>query len=229
MFLFFVLSFCWFYFLGVDVIKYDEYGLIVQHRPDEPDYADGGDSCMKTSIAVISGIVSPMDLGYFTTYNALVVRHPHQVPYCNPDETSRDQLIPFLAACKLYPEFNIRNKFLRTYDFTDIIKNYKYRINKDLLISPSIQWFMRKCSGDDSYSWLGDKALRADILYASKISPEHELNQLMCQCIILGKEYVQLLCKSHPDWRKNLRDYYCGWRDQAELYEAFVNKIEKEL
>ena len=205
------------------MIKYDEYGLIVQHRPDEPDYAYGGDSCMKTSIAVIGGLTSALKLDAFVNSNYEVLRHPFISPYNKTSETSRDQLIPLLAAARLSK---------RPYFASVISDNYKYRINKDLLISPSIQWFMRKCAGDDSYSWLGDKMIRLDIWYASKRDPDHELNQLFCMCLVLGKQYVQLLCKSHPDWRKNIRDYWgteTKFRFQPEIGEAFIQRIEQEL
>jgi len=213
------------------MIKLDQYGLIGQHRPGEPNYLDMGDSCMKTSLAVIGGIISDKLLGYFLVqerHNELgnyllsnkVIRSPSSKEYSDPKKTSRDQLICFMAALALTNHKYVNKNIMYC--------SYKYRINKDLLISPSIRWFMRKCEGDDYYSWLGDKMIRLDIWWASK-NTDKELNQLFCMCLVLGKDYVKLLCDSHPDWRKNLRDYWCGWRDQAEIGEAFIKRIERNL
>ena len=196
------------------MIKRDEYGIIGQHRRDEPDYLDMGDSCMKTSIAVIGGLCHRTDLFYFYE-KGLVVRHPYDKEYNNPKDTSRDQLICLMAA-----------KYLMGYHSA---LDYSCFINKDFLGMPDIQWFMRKCKGDNRKSWLGDKTLRASIWYAAKHDPDHELNQLFCICLVMGREYVELLCESHPDWRKNLTDYWGGWRDQPEIGGAFIKRIGKEL
>ena len=201
------------------MIKYDEFGLIVQHRPDEPDYADGGDSCMRTSIAVLSGITRA-NLTFFFK-DGLIVRHPFQKEYCDPKETSRDQLIPWLSAMFAI-EYRPKT-------------NYKLFINKDFLGLPHIQWFIRTVSGENCTNFLtiGKVFMVADIKFMCKYKPDHELNQAYCIALTLdrayGTEFTKLICNKHPDWRKNLRDYYCGWRDQSELGEAFIQRIEQEL
>jgi hypothetical protein len=206
------------------MIVTDDLGLIGQHRPDEPnnpEYPDFYDSCMRTSIAVICGI-SDASIVHFLDNKFRCVRHPKY----SHTLTSRDQIIPLIAA------FKLSNRYCSELYCRTILMNYNLFINKDFLGMPDIQWFFRKCKGDNSYSWLGDKALRASIWYASKIKPNHELNQAILVAFICGRKYLKLLCSSHPDWRKNLRDYYgteTSFRFQPELGESYVRWVEKRI
>jgi hypothetical protein len=205
------------------MIVTDEFGLIGQHRPDEPnnpEYPDYYDSCMRTSIAVICGLIEDKNILYhFMDREYRCIRHPKYTH----DLTSRDQLIPLLAAFALAR---------RPLTVQTILDNYSMFINKDFLGMPDIQWFFRKCEGDDSFSHIGDITLRLSIHYAAKCDPDHELNQLILICAVCGDDYLKLLCKSHPDWRKNLRTYYGddnNFRFQPELAEAFIAWVEKRI
>lgn len=198
------------------MIVRDRLGIIGQHDPNNPEYLDFGDGCFKSCMANIAGL-DHCSITHFLTDDWEIVRHPTDSKWSNSDLTSRDQLIPWLAACYFA-------SCTKTVEYT-LSRNYHWRINKDLLIDPSIRWFMRRCSGDNSYSWLGEKALRLGIRYAGKT--DHELNQIICLCLVLG--YIKELCAAVPDWEKRLHDYWSQWRDNREIADGLILRIKKEL
>ena len=198
------------------MIPRDSLGIIGQQQPDGS--IDFGDGCFKTCMANIAGL-EHCSVRHFQRDDGKIVRHPTDPKWSNPDLTSRDQLIPWLAACHF-----VGCKYLV---WCTLKPNYyfSYRINKDLLIDPSIRWFMRRCSGDNSYSWIGDKFLRLNIWWASKT--DHEIHQLLVMAWVLG--YLDYFCAKVPDWENRLCDYWDGWRGQPEISNALILKIKKEL
>lgn len=195
------------------MIVRDNLGIIGQQQDDGS--IDFGDGCFKSCMANIAGL-NYCSVMHFQEADGRIVRHPTDLKWSNPDLTSRDQLIPWLASCW----FNGCTGFVFR-----ALRNYQWRINKDLLIDPSIRWFMRRCSGDKNHSWLGEKFLRLNIWYAGKT--DHELNQLVAICLVLV--YIKELCASVPDWEKRLHDYWSGWRGQKEVADALILRIKKEL
>ncbi len=199
------------------MIKRDEIGIIVQHDPNIPSYGDAGDSCNRSGIMSLSGSVLDQALmGQFITADGLLVRHPTQIPWNDPSKTSRDALVTAIAGMSVEQAQKLRN-------------SYNWFINKDFLM-PDVRNHLKLCSGQKG-SVLGYFMLGVSIAYAAIIQPEHELNQLMTMCIVAGPKWVKLLCKEHPDWKKNITDYWSGYpfRDQAEIGQAFIARVEQEL
>ena len=195
------------------MIKIDNLGLIGQHSPDVADYLDFGDSCMKTSIAVIGGLASPHLLDLFITRDNLIVRHPTDEKWSDPKLTSRDQAVCLMAALALCREYKSFPK-------------YKWFINKDIMFMPDVSWFQRVARGERGHSHSGSVMMNLSILYAAKFDSSHELNQLFCMALVLGDSFVRKLCKAHPHWQGNLIFYWGGWRDQPEIGLAFINRIK---
>ena len=208
------------------MIKRDSYGIICQHHiyfPENP--IDGGDSASRTGIMALCRSIQDRNLlSSFITDDKKLIRHPNQPRWNDPKNTSRDQLIPFLAGC-----WSANAIFYSK----ELSKSYGFWINKDFL-DPAVQLHIQFCAGNWNTKWklIGFPWLRASIFWATKIKPSNELNQILCMCIMADVErpsYLKLLCESHPDWRKNVTEYWSGWRDQKEIGEAFIECVEQHL
>lgn len=68
----------------------DNLGLILDNT------GDAGDSCNRTGLYYGFSKDPYNKLNYFVNYNGICVRHPIQVPWNNPNNFSRDQLIPLI-------------------------------------------------------------------------------------------------------------------------------------
>lgn len=222
------------------MLRTDVIGLIGQHDKNDPSYLDFGDSCFKTSMAAIGRLDNYKDLLLsFLVSDGSVIRHPKtRIPdgqnspnmdkWADPKETSRDQLIPYVVALYLCGY----RSAVRMID-----DRYTWFINKDIL-SPSVQLIKKICAGRTP-NWfiktVGTKMIEVDIWWSTKIRPDHELNQMICVCLVMGKQYIQKLCSQHPDWKKNIRDYYGGpkedegWRDNKEIGEALILVVEDAI
>lgn len=199
------------------MIVRDESGLIGQHDPNVPSYLDFGDSCNRCGIMSLSGSEQDRSvMSQFVLADGSLVRHPAQAPWNDPAKTSRDALVT--ATAGMSPELALK-----------VQNRYKLFINKDILM-PDVRNHLRLCAGLPG-TLTGYLFLNISIVYAAKVQPEHELNQLMSMCIVAGPKYVKMLCKMHPDWKANITEYWAGYpfRDQAEIGQAFIAKIEQEL
>lgn len=194
-------------------IKRDEFGIICQHDPTNPGYLDGGDSANRTAMMALCG--SEQDIKQLPKFivGGKLVRHPCQPKWNDPAETSRDQLVPVLAALWRSPYQIALNPYF------ELLRNYRFRINKDVLLPHH-----RLQTG----FWL-----KADIWWNCKVKPWHEQNQIQALCIAAGPEWVKRYVDSHPDFRHATRLYWGGpayapecWRGQAEIGELIIAKLE---
>lgn len=210
------------------MIVRDNNGIICQHYKDDTPI-DGGDSASRTGIMATCGSERDMSLlKWFFVFSdkfkyAEIVRHPFQEKWNNPKLTSRDQLVCFASGC--YYCFDLTS----TMWIKSILRKYKFNINSDIL-APDVKLHLHLCAR--SMPWwapIGYAYLRLAILWACFVRPDDELNQILCQCLVAGRQYVRMLTKLHPDWKKNVMDYWGGWRDQKEIGEALIEKVMKNI
>lgn len=199
------------------MIHRDPLGHPGQHDLNDPAYLDFGDSDFKAAMFSIGGSFFDRDLIENYVVNGQLVRHPSDPKWKDPKLTSRDQLVAYITA--LYFAGKIALAKI-------LAERYYWHINKDIF-APDLMWHKQVCAGNPHTWWrfIGQPWLCISIFWSTKIKPDHELNQILCQCLVAGKPFVTMLTVLHPDWKKNLREYWGNWRDNSEVGEALIKKV----
>lgn len=210
----------------------DRFGIIIQHnfkQPEDQSQYDGGDSISRTGIMALCGShkdAVTMETDYWTPSGEFV-RHPYDKDprWRNYKESSRDQLVCAVAG-------------MNKYQAKKVLERHKWmRINKDFL-APDVMLHMHICAEEKSWFWslIGYPWLMLSVLWSCYVTPKHELNQIICQCIKAGKFFLQFLCDHHPDWKENLEAYWGVesynhgyWRNQPEIAYCLIGKVEEVL
>lgn len=222
------------------MIVRDSDGIIVQHKIHDPSYQDGGDSAHRTGIMSLCG--SLQDQYNLPMFNerGLVVRHPEQGVYDDPRSTSRDQLVPYMAGLYEAGMYKIaegvalkcRNRGWYAQNVLTLgLTEKPWYMGPDVLM-PDVQNHMLDCARMPVTKWgrrVGDAWLLASLVWSTKIKPWDEQNNIICMCIIRGKEWVHRYVSMHPDYIKATTDYWCSWRDQPEIASELLKRIDKEL
>lgn len=197
----------------------DPHGILVQHDIYSPiPYStDAGDSASRVALGALAGSYPETQaLKLWTELN----RHPYDKIWSDSKLMSRDQVVCLVAGLSV-----IQGPFyekLRSSGFPG------YFVNKDFLnfdVRIMLKKALNKKLNVIDYV-LGYPMTVVSILWACYIKPEHELNQIFAQTMIVGPWAVRLIKKLHPDWEENLKTYYNGWRDQAELGAMLIEKIK---
>lgn len=207
------------------MIVRDRWNIICQHYKDDTPI-DGGDSASRTGIMALCGSkidVENLEAFFVWEENGWkIVRNPSQPKWNDPKLTSRDQLVCFAAGCF----FANNSAKVRAKSFPYV---YRFNINSDVL-APDVKLHLNLCASIVPWwSLFGYLWLRMAILWACFVRPEDELNQILCQAIVAGKKYVRMITILHPNWIKNVQDYWGGWRDQEEIGEALIQKVKEYL
>jgi hypothetical protein len=159
------------------------------------------------------GIDKSIVAKYFDKHNNLV-RHPIE---CNdPCDFSRDQMVPLVSAM---------NQGLALMYFNKMKDRHFIAPNGDVL-SSSVVNHLKICAGLKP-KLLGKLDLILGIAWSSFVDKKHEVNQLLCLCKIAGPGYMKLLIMLKKDLDQNIRDYYCGWRNEPEFGEYLISKIRE--
>jgi hypothetical protein len=221
------------------MIRRDEHGIICQHDPADPSYMDGGDSSHRTGIMAMCG--SARDK--FLLANFILFgkgrRHPSQKDYSDPRSWTRDQLIPTMAGLKETGRtYDARKLFMSHLKRGFICQNElnihlepKAWYDRDIL-SPSHIGHLILCAKVYPlypfliFSWLW---MTLDLLWTTKVTPTKESNQPIVMFITAGKFWVKAFNWLQPNWRDTVRSYWGGWRDQSEIGEALIKKVEENL
>jgi len=202
------------------MIVRDSYGLIVQHRRNDSRYADGGDTASRMGIWNLCHPENQTPLTAFVRAWRKLVRHPYQEEWDNPDKTSRDQLVCYVAGADI-----TSCKIARS--------AYWFNINSDILL-PDVQLHLSlRADHWTKYLWFipGTINLYLSVLWACFVKPDHELNQLIC--VISShpwkRWFFRELNSLNPEWSYNLHEYWCEWRDQREICEALMSYVSREI
>jgi hypothetical protein len=202
---------------------------------------DFGDSAHKTGIlAFCNSIRDQENLPVFEVKPGLMVRHPTQVPWNNPWNCTRDQLLAFSAGCWRAKQYDIVKRLLSQHyerpnplgipscqnRERDCPGTGKGALEVDIL-DPTHLMFLRICSGKfDAYlDPLGQFMLQVAI-EATEKDVSLEKNQLILQAIVCGR--LDLYVLVHDNYKENLR-YYWERQSQPQIGEAFIDLIEHEL
>lgn len=210
----------------------DEWGFILQVPTLDPD-----DSPVRNGMLALAG--SEFDQNVmpgFVLEDGSCIRHPYSTikrddNLClnDPKANSRDQLIVTVAGLWAGDEVFLLEK---------IRSRYWININKDIL-SPTHKWFIAKAANHWSqYLWAipGFIFLSLDIFWHGFLNPGHELNQIIAICSVMGDEWLKTLCKIHPNWQRNVEDYFGVhpwshgyWRGQPEIAYAVIKYVNSRI
>jgi hypothetical protein len=201
-------------------------------KPLVPQSIDHGDCAARTGILAMCGSEIDIELIPKFIKGGLLTRHPTSTvntgtaPHNDPKSLSRDQLVGWAAGV----DFTKIKSLEDAYNVQDCLYHYAKEgwVNADFLpydvrlflylkSKLSIPWKIEK---------IGMLWLPVSIWWQCKHNSDHELNQLICVLSKFDKKYMRMMVSHHPDWKKNLRDYYCGWRNLPEMYELLVKFVE---
>lgn len=199
------------------MISRDAQGLPIRIREDgSVDYTD---SAFLTGMLSLFG--SNIENPWVYATRGGLVRHPTGDEYVsNPANTSRDQLVAWMSSFRKCPEF---------FSYTS-----KWFINKDFL-PPHVKLYLYIKFGKKaplwlypiSYLWMFFDLLisHAIVPRFQKVEDQHELNQALCVYHELG--LIKVLLAVHPNPDENMKDYYCRWRNQEEIYQMYLEWKKK--
>ncbi len=219
------------------MIVRDSYSIIVQHDPNVPTYADGGDSARGVGLMAMAG--SKLDqelLPVFMTADG-PVRHPYQPPhFTNPKNFSRDQLICYMAGLKaaglteiaatIFKKlakraffcFNTKDTFNNTPVFPDILLPHTIvglglaaKSTTALILAPLMY-----------------PLVLTDMAYFIIFRKDEESNQSIALYSLYGRPFVKLFNLLHPHLHDNIMSYFSGWRSQPEIGEAIIRYVEQK-
>ena len=137
----------------------------------------------------------------------------------NPITMTRDQLIPLIAGYK------ISGDILSVADIFCLLKERHWICPSGDILTPSQRDHFKICAGYPPTN-LGRFWLNLDILWSAFVDPMAEPNQLICMLMIAGPKYVRRWTFLNRKWRESLRIYWGGWRNEKELAEIIIKKLE---
>lgn len=151
----------------------------------------------------------------------------------NYKNCSRDQLICYLAGLKnlnavllcdaLYSAAKERGYRAQNTERDVPSSTKKFPDGPDIL-DPSHIGYMKICAGL-SANWFEKFWMRCRIRIASRFSPMKEPNNIVVMSIIYG--YADLLKKCNPKINDAIREYWGNWRNEPELAEMIIIKLEQ--
>ncbi len=181
---------------------FDDLGL-----PKEIGATDKNDSSRLAGIMTVFEWPRWIDCAlYFDNVKRRYVRHPDETKY----DFSRDQTLCLVAGLWKQGLYNL--------------VSLKYVDGKDIFL-PHHRGHLRRCAGEKA-SWLQDAFLWLDVLLTSHISTKGESNKLLCMLMVADKKYLKYYLKHCKDWQANIREYWCSWRQESELAEHMISKLE---
>lgn len=193
--------------------------LIGQHDIYNPDYLDFGDASRSTGIMATFG--SKTDQAIILKHyvgKGLMVRHPYQSPWWEIQNFSRDQMIPLVsgfAECK--DDYVLKQIFFRSAKRLFLCQNLDLMtpaVVLQMILGARLKWLYWFYPIGIAWHFL-------DILFNCYITPFREQNQVICQSkqFKTGRIYKKL----HPDYKKSLTLYWCGWRNQSEFVAQIID------
>lgn len=170
------------------------------------------------------------------TGDLVLKRCPRDTSGLNPDNyknCTRDQFIPYFAGLYSYRSLNTVQLLLyafqnRGYRAQNIEKDVpgstkKFPDGADTL-DPSHIGYMKICAGLKA-SWFERLWMLARIKIASKFSPLKEPNNIIVMSIVYG--YADVLRRSNPQIEEAVRLYWGTWRNESELAEMLIKKLQE--
>lgn len=216
--------------LGIIMMPQESCGEV---RPD----LDGGDSAHREGVAAFCNSDPDQKLlDRFEDKKGLMVRHPTQVPWCEPDNCTMDQLRGFMVGCwragrtdiaqRLLAAHEARNWHCQNIYAPDRCPELKRNAIKapDVLLPHEIMCLHIAAGATEAYLDPVSQFFLCVAIQVAKKDVEEDNNNLMFESIVCGR--LNVFVAAHPNWR-GFVTYY--WRSQAPLGAAVIAVVEKEL
>lgn len=196
---------------------------------------DGGDSAHRTGVIAFCGSGQDQSLlERFEQTPGIMVRHPKEYPWTNPNNCSRDQLIGFAAGCWRAGKFGIVKRLVDatvargwTAQNTERDEPGTSKNHGGDPILPQDQMFLRVCAGQRDAHWdlVGQAMLQATIEAIPHQPIDTEINQHLLQAIVCCR--LDHFVKFVPDYQVRLNAYWTP-RKLQQVADAlgFVVAIE---
>lgn len=241
---------------GNEITKDNPIKFSYECAKDQTHYIDFGDSANKIGhLAFCNSLIDQNNLHFFENGNGVMVRHPTQIPWNNPNNCTRDQLIAYAAGCWRAGQNEIVQRLLREHEKRTNILGLPLCQNTDDncpnttkkvtlagvelfvetdILAPHHIMFLRICSGDkEAYKDpIGQLFLQLDIEATTK-DVTQEKNQLIVMAIVCGR--LDLYVQVHDNYKENILFYWDNHvngfdqKDQRQIGEAYIKVIEQEL
>lgn len=214
---------------------------------------DGGDSANRAGILALLGSVDEQ-LDDYMSSKGVVTRHPTQVPWNNPKNFTRDQLIPFVAGLhsqgrhyvvkdifiahakrgffcqnteRDYPG-STKYSYPHTYfDATDG-RTYSKKFDFADILMPGDIWHLILCGKIRSLYWFGLIGIPwtvLDIMLHALFNKSDDEGQIISRCVVAGRTFVRLYTTLKHNWKDSLKRYWVDRRSMDEIYYGLINKI----
>lgn len=211
--------------------------IVMQFQEGNVKPLDGGDSAHRTGVLAFCG--SQIDANNLDKFysNGMMVRHPTQEPWNNPNNCSRDQLIGYLAGCWRTGRTEIAQGLFYAHEKRGFFcQNTEYDAPGTVKtpplgdpLGPHHIMYMRICAGDlgAATDLVSQLALYIAIQTASD-DPRSEPNQLLLLSIV-GCQLDFYLAKQ-TTFAAALHNYWSGepWRGQHSIALSLLRVIELE-
>lgn len=220
----------------LSALKRDELNIIGQVQTDGS--LDSGDSAHRTGVLAFCNSKQDQDLLPEFEIDGIMRRHPTHEPWNNWKNSSRDQLIGYLAGCWRANRTDIAVRLLAAHQSrvppltcqnteADVPGSTKKVPIGDPL-GPHSAMYLRICAGVPNafLDPVGQFSLQLAIQFSDK-DFEKEPNQLLLHSIVCGR--LNFYCDQYPDYSDRLRNYWAGWRQQPQIAEALISVVNIEL
>lgn len=199
---------------------------------------DGGDSAHRTGVLAFCGSqVDAENLGLFF-HDGLMVRHPTQEPWNNPNNCSRDQLIGYLAGCWRTGRNDIAVSLLNSHRdrgwFCQNTENDKPGTTKNPPLGdplgPHHIMYLRICAGDfDAATDLVSQLALYTAIQTASNDVESEQNQLLLLSAVCCQ--LDVYVAAQTKYKDALMHYWGGepWRGQRSIATNLINVVDLEL
>lgn len=198
------------------------------------------DCAMRTGVMALSGSKQDQELlKSFEISPGILVRCPEKRwAETNPNNFTRDQLVPFMAGCYEAKEIELARRVFYRHLFRF---GFCQNTERDYPGSgpkipdwcdPGVMYHLAFCARSVwalPLAIIGVPWLCMAILYNCIIKPYDEQNQIYSICIVQGGDLLWLYKILHEKGLFSIEDYWRGWRNQPEIFEAISQRAQKEL
>ncbi len=201
------------------MISRDSNGIPIRYRFEDGSI-DYTDNAFLTGMLGLFGSKQEDQIRHLDE-NLMLVRNPHGDEWSSSClNTSRDQLVAWASV-----------KGLGVVGLVMLQYAEHWFINKDILM-PHVRLYLYRQAWVKAPLWLkalGYPMMFLDIIFfcltsnMKKVEDQHEINQMLCLCNSYGRWALKLFFKLHKSPDENMKDYFCNWRNQCEIYEMYLN------
>lgn len=214
---------------------------------------DGGDSAVRAGISSGFGKEFESRVWHYVNDKGICVRHPTQMPWQNPNNFSRDQLICLCLGLWSEGRFTALNAifwshFKRAFFCQNIDRDHpgttkypfphQFMYNGKLIkrsfdfrdpLLPHDIWYLIKAA---EIKWLypfaiiGIPSFIISLIIHCK-GKHNEDNQILSQCMVNGAWAVSLFKHLKPNWRDKVTKYWETDRREPYFSRIIISKIEK--